>query len=98
MSVAGHAADNMDKTRKVEAEAIRLWLKSPITISATVILHLATVWALWSTLSHAKLILWATVGIGWCCVRLAAWLYYDRHEWTDTQTQWWGRLSPPCSA
>ncbi len=92
MSVAGHAADNKDKTRKVEAEAIRLWLKSPITISATVILHLATVWALWSTLSHAKLILWATVGIGWCGVRLAAWLYYDRHEWTDTQTQWWGRL------
>jgi signal transduction histidine kinase len=92
VSVAGQAADDNNKARKVEAEAIRLWLKSPITLSATVILHLATVWALWSTLSHLKLVIWATAGIGWCGVRLAVWLHYSRRQWTDAQIQQWGRL------
>jgi signal transduction histidine kinase len=91
VSVAGRAADDKREVRKVEAEAIRLWLKSPVTISATVILHLASVWALWPTLSHAKLLLWATVGIGWCGVRLVAWLCYKRRQWTDLETLRWGR-------
>ena len=91
MNGAGGVTDQGSKTRKVEAEAIRLWLKSPSTISATVILHLASLWALWPTLSHSKLILWACVGIGWCGVRLAAWFYYSRRRWTDPETLLWGR-------
>jgi signal transduction histidine kinase len=91
VDVAAKIADDKHKARKVETEAIRLWLRSPVTMAATVILHITTVWALWSTLSHVKLILWACVGIGWCGIRLAAWLYYKRRSWTDEQTQLWGR-------
>ena len=66
-------ADDRDKAVKVEAEAIRLWLKSPLTLIATIILHFATVWALWNVVSHLKLILWAAVGSAWCGVRFAVW-------------------------
>ncbi len=85
-------ADDKQKARRVEAEAIRLWLKSPVTLVATVILHLSTVWALWGTLSHIKLIAWAGVGIGWCGVRYAVWRYYASRTWTDPQTRRWGRI------
>jgi signal transduction histidine kinase len=53
-------------------------------------LHLAAVWVLWHNLSHIKLILWATAGIGWCGVRLAVWLYYRRHSWSVEETLRWG--------
>lgn len=92
VSVAGQTADERHKAVRVEAEAIRLWLKSPITISATVILHIATVWALWSTLSHIKLLVWGIAGIAWCGVRLAVWNHFQRRDWTDYETLWWGRV------
>ncbi len=92
MSVTSVSTDDKVKAVKVEAEAIRLWLKSPLTLVATVILHLATVWALWSEVSHGKLILWAAVGSGWCGVRFGVWLYYNRGAWTDLETLRWGRL------
>src|SRR5580704_10652908 len=59
---------------------------------ATIILHLATVWALWRILSHTKLILWAAAGIAWCGVRFVVWLYYKRRGWSDQQTLRWGQL------
>jgi len=83
--------DDKVKAGKVEAEAIRLWLKSPVTLIATVILHLATVWALWRVLSHFKLLLWAGAGIGWSALRLVVWLVYKRRSWDDRQTLLWGR-------
>ena len=92
MTVTGLAADDKEKTIKVEAEAIRLWLKSPVTMVATVILHIATVWALWSVLSHAKLVLWAGIGIAWCGVRTVIWFYYKRRSWNDRETLRWGWL------
>jgi signal transduction histidine kinase len=75
----------------VEAEAIRLWLKSPVTMIATVILHLATVWALWPILSHWKLILWAAVGAGWTALRFGVWIRYKQQDWSDRDTLHWGR-------
>ena len=92
MTVTGLTADDKEKAIKVEAEAIRLWLKSPVTMVATVILHMATVWALWSVLSHAKLLLWAGIGIAWCGVRTVVWRYYKRRSWNDRETLRWGRL------
>jgi signal transduction histidine kinase len=92
VNVTGLSADDREKAIKVEAEAIRLWLKSPVTMVATIILHLATAWALWRTLSHAKLIIWASVGIAWCGIRFAVWLYYKRRRWNDRQTLHWGRV------
>jgi signal transduction histidine kinase len=92
VTVTGLSADDAGKAIKVEAEAIRLWLKSPVTMIATIILHLVTVWALWPTLSHAKLILWAAAGIAWCALRLAVWIYYRRQAWDDRQMLTWGRL------
>ncbi len=47
----GLPADDREKSIKVEAEAIRLWLKSPATMIATLVLHLATLWALWNIFS-----------------------------------------------
>jgi signal transduction histidine kinase len=92
VSVTGLSADDAGKAIKVEAEAIRLWLKSPATMIATIILHLVTVWALWRVLSHTKLVLWAAVGIAWCGLRFAVWLYYKRRRWDDRRTLRWGRL------
>jgi signal transduction histidine kinase len=86
------SADDKGKAIKVEAEAIRLWLKSPLTLIATIILHQATVWALWSIVSHVKLILWAAAGSAWCGVRFAVWAYYKCGIWTDAETLRWGRL------
>jgi signal transduction histidine kinase len=91
VSATGLPADDREEAIKVEAESIRLWLKSPVTMAATIILHLATVWALWRLLSHIKLIIWASVGIAWCGVRFAVWLYYKRRLWNDRQTLNWGR-------
>ena len=92
MTVTGLSADDAGKAIKVEAEAIRLWLRSPVTMIATIILHLVTVWALWRVLSHAKLILWAAAGIAWCGLRLAVWIYYRGRSWDDRQMLRWGRL------
>jgi signal transduction histidine kinase len=92
VSATGLPADDTGKAIRVEAEAIRLWLKSPATMVATVILHLATVWALWPVLSHIKLILWAAIGIGWCAVRFAVWFHYKQSRWDDRRTLRWGRL------
>ena len=93
MSVTGLLpADDKEKAIKVEAEAIRLWVKSPATMVATVILHLVTVWALWRILSHVKLIIWAVAGIAWCGLRLAVWFYYIQRSWDDPATLRWGRL------
>ena len=92
MSASDLPVDNKVKADKVEAEAIRLWLKSPVTMIATVILHLATVWALWRVLSHFKLLLWAGGGIAWSALRLIVWLRYRRRSWDDRQTLLWGRL------
>jgi signal transduction histidine kinase len=92
VSATGLPADDREKSIKVEAEAIRLWLKSPVTMVATIILHLATVWALWRILSHVKLIIWASGGIAWCGIRFAVWLYYRRRLWNDRQTLHWGRV------
>ena len=92
MTVTGLAADDKEKAIKVEAEAIRLWLKSPVTMVATIILHMASVWALWNVLSHVKLLLWAGIGIAWCGVRTVVWLYYKRRSWNDRATLHWGRL------
>ena len=89
MSVRG---DDRDKAIKVEAEAIRLWLKSPLTLIATIILHAATVWSLWNVVSHFKLILWAAAGSAWCGVRFAVWAYYKRRSWSDAEMLRWGRL------
>jgi signal transduction histidine kinase len=60
-------------------------------MAATIILHLVTVWALWRILSHAKLMLWASVGIAWCGIRFAVWLYYKRRSWSDRQILRWGQ-------
>jgi signal transduction histidine kinase len=92
VTVSDLAGDDKAKAIKVEAEAIRLWLKSPLTLIATVILHLATVWALWSIVTHLKLILWAAIGSAWCGVRFAVWAYYRRGTWSDAETLRWGRL------
>lgn len=92
MSVTGLSVDDDGKAIKVEAEAIRLWLKSPVTMIATIILHLVTVWALWRVLSHVKLILWAAAGIAWCALRLAVWIYYRGRAWDDRQMLRWGWL------
>jgi signal transduction histidine kinase len=92
VSATGLPADDSAKAIKVEAEAIRLWLKSPVTMVATIILHLATIWALWRILSHVKLIIWASAGIAWCGIRFAVWLYYKRRLWNDQQTLRWGRV------
>ena len=92
MSASDHPVDDKIKADKVEAEAIRLWLKSPVTMIATVILHLATVWALWRVLSHFKLLLWAGGGIGWSALRLIVWLSYKRRSWDDRQMLLWRRL------
>jgi signal transduction histidine kinase len=92
VTVTGQWAADKEKALKVEAEAIRLWLKSPVTMAATIILHLATVWALWRIFSHAKLIIWAGTGIGWCSVRFVAWLHYKRGSWNDRETLRWGRI------
>jgi signal transduction histidine kinase len=91
VSVTGLAADDKVKAVKVEAEAIRLWLKSPMTMIATVILHLATVWALWNIVPHTWLIVWAGAGIAWCGVRFAVWTRYERGTWDDAETLRWGR-------
>ncbi len=91
MKLWNRPADERDKAERVEAEAIRLWLKSPITMSATLILHVATVWALWGVLSHTKLVIWAAVGIGWALLRFAVWTRYRRRQWNDKQTIVWGR-------
>ena len=85
-------ADDKVKAIKVEAEAIRLWLKSPLTMVATVILHLATVWALWNVVAHIWLTAWAGTGIAWCGVRFAVWTRYRRGGWSDAETLRWGRI------
>ncbi len=92
MSVTGLPADDREKAIRVEAEAIRLWLKSPATMVATVILHLVTVWALWPVLSHVKLVIWAAAGIAWCGLRFAVWTYYRRRRWHEREMLRWGRL------
>jgi len=79
-------------SERIEAEAIRLWLKSPVTMIATIILHLATVWALWNTLSRTMLTIWASTGIAWCALRFGVWLVYRRHRWSDHATLHWGRI------
>jgi signal transduction histidine kinase len=92
VSVTGLAADDKVKALKVEAEAIRLWLNSPVTMVATVILHLATVWALWNVIPRIWLIVWAGAGIAWCGVRFAVWTRYRRSGWSDAETLRWGRI------
>ena len=87
MTVTNQRADDRHKNDAVEAEAIRLWLKSPFTMVATVILHLAAVWALWSILPHYKLIAWGSAGIGWCALRFVVWLRYARGAWTDCKAR-----------
>jgi signal transduction histidine kinase len=91
VSVTGLEADKV-KAVKVEAEAIRLWLKSPLTMVATIILHLATVWALWNVIPHSWLIAWAGAGIAWCGVRFWVWTRYKRGGWSDAETLRWGRI------
>ncbi len=91
VTVTNQRSEERRKNDAVEAEAIRLWLKSPFTMIATVILHLAAVWALWRILPHDKLVIWGTAGIGWCAIRFAVWLRYSRGAWTDVETRRWGR-------
>jgi signal transduction histidine kinase len=90
VNAARQPRDDPREAEKVRAEAIRLWLKSPATMIATVLLVVAFVWVLWNTLRRETLTVWASTSIVWCALRFAVWRYYARRQWSDEQILRWG--------
>jgi signal transduction histidine kinase len=84
------AFDNDDNRTKIRAEEIRLWLKSPLTMAATVIFNLACLWELWDQLPHPLLASWAAAGLGWSTLRFIIWRRYASRVRDDRETIRWG--------
>ncbi len=77
---------------RLKAEQIRLWLKSPLPMTATLIFGIAAVWALWSSMPHAVLVWWYAAGVVWSIVRFGLWMRFSRFPRDDRDTIRWGRL------
>ncbi len=84
--------DDQREIERVTAETIRLWLKSPASMVVTIVLIGASVIVLSASVPIRELIIWASLALGWCLIRLLVWVRYASRTWTDAQTMRWGRL------
>ncbi len=80
------------ETERVTAEAVRLWLRSPITMLAPLVLISSSIWVLWGTAPRRELAAWAFITTAWSGARLWVWTFYNRGTWNDAQTIRWGHV------
>jgi len=91
MVTASSPDDRRRWNQKVEAEAIRLWLKSPWSILTLVIFNLFSLWVLWDSLPHRALLIWSIGSTAWGGARAAVWWLYSRDAKDDRTVVRWGR-------
>ena len=91
MTLASPAAEAGPK-EQLQAELIRLWLRSQSSLAATTVFNLVVAWALRNALDRLILVIWAATTVGWSAVRYAIWRIYCRRVRSDAETVRWGRL------
>jgi len=80
------------QTASIRAEAIRLWLKAPWSMVATVFAGIIGATALWDSMPHAWVGSWLVAILGLVVVRLTAWRRYASRPRDDSDTLRWGNL------
>ncbi len=92
MNDTRQAPSKPGQAERLTAEQIRLWLKSPLPMTATLIFGIAAVWALWAAMPHAVLVWWYVAGVVWSIIRFVAWMRFGRVPRNDRDTIRWGRV------
>lgn len=80
----------------VRAECVRLWLRSPSPIIASVILTICTAALLDGGLPRSVLWTWVAAGLALQAARWAIWQRYRRAPHDDRETMRWGRIMLAC--
>jgi signal transduction histidine kinase len=78
---------------KIKAESIRLWMKSPTSMLASILFYSVGLAALWNALDHRMLATWSSIGLIWCAVRFQFWRLFSAKERDDEDVVRWGRIS-----
>jgi signal transduction histidine kinase len=83
--------DKRLERQKIEAGAIRIWLRSPASMAPLPIYALLCVPGLWNALPHDRLISWSVATIVSVGARFLVWLHYLKIRDDDRLTVIWGR-------
>ena len=82
--------EDLQQRERILAEQIRLWLRTPWQLAATVAVTLVTTFGIWNSFPRTPLVVWAVASVGWMGLRLLAWKRFWRKPRSDRETIKWG--------
>jgi signal transduction histidine kinase len=91
LTIASPAAEDGQRER-IQAELIRLWLRSQGSLFTTSAFNVVVAWALRNALDRRVLVIWASTTVGWSAFRYAVWLIFRRRPRSNAETLRWGGL------